>query len=119
MRFSEDYSFEHCRPHPNGEKLKRVSGAKLYRIISQPCWRIAGSVFRESEDFGQKILDAGEFLPSAKLIEQWRQQNYAHFVYETTLPHSFGADERSRPLNDNQRVLDAVMKEHSRKYDEW
>ena len=119
MSFSEDFSFEHCRTHPNGDKLKRKSGAKLYRIISQPCWRVAGRFFRESNDFGQAILDAGEYLPSAKWIEQWRQENRPHFVYENTLPQSFGASEKARPLNDNQRVLDAVMKKNSSKYDEW
>jgi len=119
LSFSEDYNFEHCRPHPLGEKLKRVSGAKLYRIISYPCWRIAGKAFREHEDFGQVILDAGEFLPSVKWIEQWRQDNRAHFIYENTLPKSFGANEKSRPLNENQRVLDAIVKKRSSKYSEW
>ena len=64
LSFSEDYDFMHCRGHPGGEKLNRVSGSKLYRIISYPDWKIGGAEFRKQEDFGVKIVNAGEFLPS-------------------------------------------------------
>ena len=52
LRFSEDYVFEHYRPHPNGDKLKRVSGVKLYWIISQHCEELV-ELFSQS----RKILD--------------------------------------------------------------
>ena len=119
FRFSEEYSFEHCRGHPGGEKWKRKDESKLYKVLSFADWRIGGAEFRKHEDFGLKIKDAGEFLPSAKFIEQWRQKNRPDYIYETTLPHSYGASERLRPLNDNQRVLDHLMKVSSKKYETW
>ena len=117
--FSEDYDFMHCRGHPGGNKLNRVSGVKLYRIISYANWKIAGAEFRKHEDFGMKIVNAGEFLPSAKWIEKWRKENRPEYIYETSLPQSFGASEKIRPLDDNQKVLDEIMKKHSSKYDIW
>ena len=121
LRFSEDYSYEHCRPHPGGEKLSRVSGSKLYRILSYPNWKIAGAEFRKSRDFGYKIQEAGEFVPSAKWLEKWRKEHQPHFIYENSLPTSFGANERRRPLNDNHRVLNAAVKKYASpaKYELW
>jgi len=109
----------HCRGHPGGEKLDRVAGSWLYKIISYPNWKIAGEEFRKHDDFGVKITNAGEFLPSAKWIEIWRKENRPEYIYETSLPQSFGASEKIRPLDDNQKVLDEIMKKHSSKYEEW
>ena len=109
----------HSRPHPGGEKWRSGEEARIYKIISQPDWKIAGKYFRESKDFGEKIVEANEFLPSAEYIEKWRKQNRPDFIYETSLPDSYGANERSRGLHANHHTLTALIQRYSTRVSEW
>ena len=123
LRFSQDTSLpiEHCRHHAGGEKWKSGEESRIYKIISQPDWRIAGKVFLNGDMFGKKIRDAEEFMPSPEYIEKWRKANRPDFIYENSLPQSFGANEKSRSLHANHHTLTEVIRRYGtkRKIDEW